>query len=269
MESTENYLNINKKLWDEKTPIHVDSDFYDVPGFLNGDNALKPIELELLGNVKGKKILHLQCHFGLDTLSLARMGADVTGVDFSEKSIEKAKELNKITGLDARFICCDVYTLPERLSEKFDIVFSSYGVIGWLPDMDLWSKVIYNFMKPKGKFVFVEFHPAVWMFDNDFKEIAFSYFNKEAIIETNKGTYANQNAAIETTEISWNHNLAEVLTSLLNCGLMLKDFQEYDYSPYPCFKGIIEMETGKFRLSNLEGKLPMVYSLVMEMAVSN
>jgi 2-polyprenyl-3-methyl-5-hydroxy-6-metoxy-1,4-benzoquinol methylase len=186
----EDYLKINKELWDKKTPIHIKSDFYEMEDFLAGKNSLKPIELALLGDVKGKSILHLQCHFGQDTLSLARMGAKVVGLDISETSIAKANQLNDQLGLDAEFVCCDVYSAIEHISQKFDIVFTSYGTIGWLPDMDKWADIVSHFMKPDGKFIFAELHPVVWMFDETFENIMFSYFNNGPIIETSTGTYA-------------------------------------------------------------------------------
>lgn len=266
MINLENYIEINKKLWDQKTPVHVESGFYDVEGFLNGGNSLKEIERALLGDVKGKSILHLQCHFGLDTLSLSRMGAKATGVDFSEKAIEQARKLNSQAGLDAEFICCNIYDLPKHLNRHFDLVFTSYGTIGWLPDMQKWARIVSHFMKQGSKFIFVEFHPVVWMFDNGFKEIQHSYFNKEAIVETMHGTYADFDAPLEATEIGWNHSLSEVFSALLSEGLKIKDFQEYDYSPYPCFHEIEETVPGKYQVKHLKEKLPMAYSLVAEKA---
>lgn len=261
---SQEYFAVNKHLWNEKTKIHIDSDFYEMKDFLAGKNSLKPIELELLGNVKGKKILHLQCHFGQDTLSLARMGAKVTGLDISDVSIAKAKELNEQLGLDAEFVCCDLYGAKEYISEKFDIVFTSYGTIGWLPDMDKWADIVSHFMKPDGQFIFVELHPAVWMYDAEFKEIMFSYFNKEAIIEMSPGTYADQDADIALEEIGWNHPLSEVFTALMNKGLKIKHFEEFDYSPHNCFRGMTERAPGEFTVAVLGDKLPMTYSLVMQ-----
>lgn len=257
------YLDINKKLWNEKVAHHVDSDFYNMPSFLAGNSSLKPIELDLLGDIKGKKIVHLQCHFGQDSISLARMGATVTGVDFSEAAIEKANELAKQTEADARFICTDIYNLPNVLDEQFDIVFTSYGTIGWLPDMDKWAGVVAHFLKPGGQFIIVDFHPVVWMFDNEFSHIQYPYFNKEAIIETLNGTYADREAPLQNTEIGWNHPISEILNALLAKGLALKHFGEYDYSPYNCFNNMEEFEPEKFRVSHLGNKIPMVYSIVM------
>jgi 2-polyprenyl-3-methyl-5-hydroxy-6-metoxy-1,4-benzoquinol methylase len=145
MDAGLDYIKANKELWNKRTGFHVLSEFYNVEAFIKGESSLNAIELDLLGNVKGKKILHLQCHFGQDSLSLARMGAKVTGVDLSDKAIEKAKELSVQLDLDARFICSDLYELPTILDEQFDLVFTSYGTIGWLPDLDKWGAVVSRF----------------------------------------------------------------------------------------------------------------------------
>lgn len=261
---TENYLQINRDAWNERTVLHVKSDFYGLEAFLKGKSSLNPIELDLLGDVKGKSVLHLQCHFGQDSLSLARLGAQVTGVDLSDQAVAQAQKLALETKTDARFICCDVYDLPQQLDEQFDLVFTSYGTIGWLPDLDRWAQIIHRFLKPGGKFVFVEFHPVVWMFSNDFKSIAYRYFKSEPIVETENGTYADTQAPVQLTSITWNHGLGEVLGSLLRQQLQITHFKEFDYSPYNCFEGTEEVSTGKFRIKHLGDKIPMVYALTAQ-----
>ena len=258
----ENYIEINRKTWNEKTEFHIQSDFYNQEGFLKGENSLTPIELELLGNIEGKSILHLQCHFGQDTISFSRLGAKAVGVDLSDNAIEKAREIANQLNTDTRFICCDIYNLPNHLKEQFDIVFTSYGTIGWLPDLDKWAKVISNFLKPGGKFVMADFHPVVWMFDDNFEKIGYNYFKSEPIIETVDGTYADKNAPINSKTITWNHSTSELLNSLLSNNLELNTFNEYDYSPYNCFNATEEFEPKKFRIKHLENKIPMVYSIV-------
>jgi len=192
------------------------------------------------------------------------MGAKTVGVDLSDKAIATAKELSKQTNSDAEFICCDVYDLPNHLNQQFDIVFTSYGTIGWLPDLDKWAKIVSQFLKPCGQFIFVEFHPVVWMFDDDFKTIAYNYFNVEPIIEIEEGTYAYKNADIKQQAVSWNHDLSEVINSLIKNGVSIQQFNEYDYSPYNCFNQTIEVAPNKYRIKHLEAKIPMVYSLVGE-----
>jgi len=257
-----NYIAINKKTWNTKTAIHVKSDFYDNENFIKGQTSLNAIELELLGDVNGKSILHLQCHFGQDTISLQRMGAKVTGVDLSDKAIDVAKDLTKKTKTDTQFICCDLYDLPKFLDEKFDIVYTSYGTIGWLPDIDKWAAIISQFLKPKGKFIFVEFHPVVWMFDDDFTKIKYNYFKDAPIIETEQGTYADKNAPIALQTITWNHSISEVMNSLIVSGLEINYLHEYDYSPYNCFNKTIKIHSKKFRVKHLKNNIPMVYSIV-------
>ena len=258
----EDYIKINKQTWNNKTAVHIDSDFYDNDNFIKGKSTLNSIELDLLGDVNGKKILHLQCHFGQDSLSLARLGAKVTGVDLSDRAIDKAQELNIQLQLDAEFICCDIYDLPNHLNDTFDIVFTSYGTIGWLPDLNKWSAVISQFLKPDGKFVMAEFHPVVWMFDTNFKEVFYSYFNIKPIIENESGTYADQYSEIESQTITWNHPTSEVLNTLINAGLEINAFNEFDYSPYNCFNETEEFETGKFRIKHLGNKIPMIFSIL-------
>ncbi|GAA4821899.1 class I SAM-dependent methyltransferase [Algivirga pacifica] len=258
------YLEINRKLWNDKTTHHLTSDFYRQEHFLKGENSLKQIELDLLGDLKGKEVLHLQCHFGQDSLSMARMGAKVTGVDLSDKAIETAKGLAEELSLDADFICCDLYTLPEHLNKQFDIVFASYGTIGWLPDMDRWAAIVQQYLKPGGQFVFVEFHPVVWMFDDHFKNVDYRYFKSEPIVELTEGTYADPDAPISNNSVSWNHSLSEVIGSLLKQGLQLKHFEEFDYSPYDCFAHTEQVGESQYRIKHHGDKLPMTYSLLME-----
>lgn len=262
MDSQIDYILKNKNTWNMKTEHHVESDFYDVENFMKGKSSLNDIELDLLGDVSGKSILHLQCHFGQDTLSLERTGAIVTGVDLSDKAIEQANVLTKKLNSKATFICCDVYDLPKHLDKKFDIVYTSYGTIGWLPDIDKWANIISTFLKPQGKFIFADFHPVVWMFDNDFKEIYYNYFKSEPIVEIENGTYANTNAPIQTESITWNHSISEVLTALLNKGIELQAFREFNYSPYNCFNNMEEFEPKKYRIKSLGNKIPMVYAIV-------
>ncbi len=256
------YIAINRKSWNNRTDIHIKSDFYDIEGFLNGKTSLQDIELQRLGNVEGKTILHLQCHFGQDSISLSRLGAEVTGVDLSDKAIEYARQIAKDTQSNADFICCDLYDLPNHLNRQFDIVFTSYGTIGWLPDLDKWAKVIATFLKPGGQFIFVEFHPVVWMFDDHFEKIGYRYFNSGAIIETENGTYADRTAALNAEYVMWNHGLGEVVNSLTKNGLELHTLEEFDYSPYNCFNKTVEFAPGKYRIEHLGDKIPMVYAIV-------
>ena len=258
----EDYLKFNKESWNNRVETHVKSDFYFVEDFIQGKTSLKPVELALLGDVQDKEILHLQCHFGQDSISLSRLGAKVTGVDLSDKAIETAKDLAQKTNSNTEFICSDVYSLAEVLDKKFDFVFTSYGTIGWLPDLDKWAKTVAHFLKPQGKLIFVEFHPVVWMFDDDFEKVGYDYFNTTDIIEISEGTYADKNDKTKHKTISWNHPLSEVFGSLLKNTMEINTFEEYNYSPYNCFKHTEEFEPHKFRIKHLGNKIPMLYSIV-------
>lgn len=257
-----NYIDLNKQTWNDKVDVHVDSDFYELESFMNGKNTVPLTDMQQLGDVKGKSILHLQCHFGQDSLSLARLGAKVTGVDFSDKAISKAKELNSQLGLDAEFICCDVYETLKHISQQYDIVYTSYGTIGWLPDLDKWVNVIAKALKPNGKFVFFEFHPVVWMYDDNFNEVFYNYFKSEPIKEEYSGTYADKDSEIVNKTISWNHSLSEVFQALLKLNISIEHFEEFDYSNYNCFNDMEEFETGKYRIQKFENKIPMMYAIV-------
>ncbi len=271
------YFEANKHLWNQRTAVHKDSAFYDLAGFKAGVNVLTPIELNEIGDVKGKSLLHLQCHFGMDTMSFSRMGAKCVGVDLSDEAVKLAREINDELGLDAKFICCNVYDLLSKTSEsskvsppeaqdlvgaeQFDIVFTSYGTIGWLPDLDPWAKVIIERLKPGGYFYMAEFHPVVWMFDDEFTHIKYYYDNKELIVMENQPTYTGDKNEITGKEYSWNHGIGEVLNALINAGLKIEFFNEHNYSPYSNFKNSTETEKGKWQIKGMEGKIPMVYSL--------
>jgi SAM-dependent methyltransferase len=266
MTTFSDYFNANKNLWNQRTLVHKDSSFYDLESFKKGANVLTPIELNELGDVNEKSLLHLQCHFGMDTLSLSRMGATCTGVDLSDEAIKLATAINDELKLDAKFVCCNVYDTCEYVKEQFDIVFTTYGTIGWLPDLKPWASMIAEKLKPGGIFYLAEFHPVVWMFDNDFTKIEYSYENKEVIVTENEGTYTDRDADIKGKEYSWNHSISEVLNALINAGLQFEFFNEHMYSPYPCFRNVIEFEKGKWHIKGLDGKIPMVYSLMARKA---
>ncbi len=257
----EKYLDLNRTNWNNRVSGHLTSDFYEMDAFRAGKSSLKEIELALLGDLKGKSVLHLQCHFGQDTLSLARMGAQVTGIDFSDKAIDEAKNLAAELSIDAEFICCDVYSAPEHLQEKFDFVYTTYGTIGWLPDVSKWADVIAHFLKPNGKLIFVDFHPVVWMFDDNFTHVAYNYFQEDPIIEEVSGSYADKSLEITDTTITWNHGLSEVYQALQRAGLTIDHFSEYPFSPYDCLNNLIEEEPNRFQVKHLVNKIPMVYAM--------
>lgn len=261
MQQFQEYFKANKDLWNKRTVVHRDSSFYDLASFMEGKSSLNEIETRELGNIEGKTVLHLQCHFGMDSLSISKMGAKVTGVDLSDTAVNEAKKLNDQLGLNAEFICSNVYDLKTVLSGHFDIVFTSYGVIGWLPDLNKWAALISDFLKQGGFFYMAEFHPVVWMMDDYFEKVKYYYHNQELIEIDSQGTYADKDAAIEGKEYSWNHSISEVLNAVIGQGLQMEFFNEYSYSPYPCFNNVVQGVDSNWRVKGLENKIPMVYSL--------
>lgn len=257
------YLNVNRALWNARVPVHVGSRVYDVAGFLKAPCCLTELEREMLGEVRGQTALHLQCHFGLDTISLATLGARAVGLDFSEVAIAEARRLAEATGSAATFVCADVYETRQVVREQFDLLFSSFGAIGWLPELTAWARVVADSLRAGGRFVFAEFHPMLMSFADDFSEIQYSYFNREAIVEERAGTYADATAVINLPSVGWNHPFAEVLGALLAAGLRLTRFEEYDYSPFGCFQNMVETAPGRYMVRGREGKLPLVYALEM------
>jgi len=249
----EKEFNTNRETWNKKVEVHAKSDFYNLEGFKSGTTSLKSYELNALGNVSGKSMLHLQCHFGQDTLSWARHGAKCTGVDISDKAIELAKELNEELGLDASFVCCNVLDTSEHIQDTFDIVFTSYGVVGWIPDLRPWAEMIVDRLKPGGTFYLEEFHPIPWMFDyqQDPPVMRYGYQQKETIYEEYEGTYAHDGeTAITSREYAWNHGIGEVVSALIEAGLTVDYLREYDESPYDIFPNLVENEQGMFHVKN-------------------
>ena len=261
METYQSYFEENKNSWNKRAAVHKDSAFYDLAGFKQGQTSLNKIELEELGDVKGKTLLHLQCHFGMDTMSWARAGASCVGVDFSNEAIDLAKEINTELKLNTEFICCNVYDLKQHLDKKFDIVFTSYGTIGWLPDLNAWADIVSHFLKPGGIFYIADFHPTLWMMDDNLEQIKYNYFNTEIITEEISGTYSDRTAPIKSIEHGWNHPFSEIITSLLKHDLKIDMFHEFPYSPYNCFNNLEQAADGLWRIKGMGEKMPIMYSI--------
>jgi 2-polyprenyl-3-methyl-5-hydroxy-6-metoxy-1,4-benzoquinol methylase len=258
----QDYQKLNKDLWNKWAELHQNSDFYDVEAFKNGKSSLNQTELDILGDVKGQKVLHLQCHFGLDTLSLARLGAKVTGIDISENAISIAQKLTYELKLEAEFLCSDVLSLDKNLFGEFDIVYTSYGALVWLHDLNQWAKIVRHFLKPGGKLVLVEFHPLSNMFNPDFTELQYTYFKSAPVQMKEEGSYADFSAThVKGESVTWDFSLSEVISALLNQNLQLLQFQEYDFSHYDLYPNSVKNENG-FQIKGLEGKLPLMFSVV-------
>lgn len=255
-----NKFDTNRETWNTKVAIHADSEFYDMANFKKGKSSLNSYEVKALENISGRSLLHLQCHFGQDTLSFSRLGAKCTGVDISDEAIKLAIRLNTDLNLDANFVCCNVLDTSEYISEKFDVVFTSYGTIGWLPDLKPWAQMISESLKPGGFFYIVEFHPIAWMFDYNVSPpvMKYGYHQKEAIYEEYEGTYADANSKMISKEYGWSHSLGEVITSLSEAGLHIEYLKEHDASPYDIFPNLNKNDEGMYELQN------KIYPLIFE-----
>ncbi len=265
--TNQDYFAVNQKLWDGRVAAHTKSELYDMESFMSGKTSLKEIEKDALGNVTGKTLLHLQCHFGQDTLSWSRKGAKATGIDFSENAIAKAKQLNEQLGLDVEFVTSNVYDLPEVLFGEFDYVFTSYGATPWLPDLDKWAAIVSRYLKKGGIFYLAEFHPTLFMFNFDNHQVEYSYFNEnKPYSEEVTGSYADKTGETNGKEYFWNHSISEKVNALLNQGLTLLELKEYDFSPYNCFPNMIEREPGRYvwGQEKFGVRVPMTLSLKME-----
>ena len=260
------HLEQNLRHWNEVTPIHEKSEFYDVEGFKAGRCTLMPLEREELGDVCGKTLLHLQCHFGLDTMSWARLGAKVTGVDFSDKAIELARSLSKELGLEANFVQSDIYRLPEVLKGEFDIVYTSYGVLCWLPDLSGWAKIINHFLKDKGTFYLVEAHPINNVFENerDTKElkVSYSYFHSPQPTRWEAdGSYADKNAKVINPTYEWTHPLGDIINALISVGLRIEFLHEFPYTCEDHYPFMEKGEDGWWRLKGDKVTIPLMFSV--------
>ncbi len=256
----EKAFELNTETWNKRVALHAASDFYDVASFKKGKSTLMPFELKALGDVNGKSLLHLQCHFGLDTMSWSRMGATCTGVDISDAAVDYARKLNDEIGTDARFVCCNVLDASKHINETFDIVFTSYGTIGWLPDLKPWAQMIAERLKTDGVFYIVDFHPIAWMFDYTVSPpvMRYGYQQREAIYEEYQGSYAVPDAAIESKEYGWNHSLGEIINTLTAAGLSIEYLKEHEQSPYNIFPDLVVNKNDLFELPS------KLYPLVFE-----
>lgn len=264
------YLAANRALWDEWTAIHQRSQFYDVEGWKAGRRPLRDLVVDEVGEVAGKDLLHLQCHFGLDTLGWARLGARVTGVDFSERAITLARSLAAEMGLEACFVHSDVLELDAVLDGDFDVVFTSFGVLWWLPDLVRWARVAARFVRPGGMLYLAEFHPFSQVMDDSRDATAprlhYPYFpSPEPLAFPTQGSYAEPDAKIEQpVEYGWTHSMGEIVTAIAEAGLRIEFLHEFPFSVYPAMPYLVEADHGPhtWRLpEQWDGKLPLMFSL--------
>jgi SAM-dependent methyltransferase len=266
----EAFIAENRGLWDEWTAIHETSAFYDLDGFRKGGVRIRPYELEDIGSVVDQRLLHLQCHFGIDTLSFARLGARVTGADFSPAAIELASRLAAELGFpEARFIRSTIDDLPDVLDEEFDLVYTSRGVLGWLPDIRRWAAVVARFVKPGGRFYITEIHPVAQAFENEGVKpgelvLRYPYWEHRTPLSFPvKGSYADPTAEVKATaEHGWDHGLGEIVTSLIEAGLEIRALREYPFVDWQ-LDFLEERPDGTWRLPpDVDGEMPLFFSIL-------
>ncbi len=252
----------NRALWDEITPVHLKS--YGVERFLAGESWLPKKILEEVGDVEGLSLLHLQCHFGLDSLAWVREGAAVTGVDFSPKAIEAAKDLSQRSSLPATFIQSDIYDLPKHLEEQFDIVFTSIGVLCWLKDLKAWGRIIAQRLKPGGFFYIMDAHPLYYTFDEEGKwQFEYAYFHQEApyVWDEEGPDYMDPNYSVKNPSYEWSWAVSDVIDAVLQAGLHLDFFHEFSAMAEPIYPEMVLCEDGWYRFPNMPVPLPVIFSL--------
>jgi len=257
---------INRACWDEMAPVHDRS--YDISALLAGGHRLDHVQVGEIGDLRGKKVLHLQCHIGTDTLSLARLGADVTGVDFSAGSLEAAAELSRKTGLEARFILSPIYDLRDHLTEKFDLVYTSIGVLCWNSDINLWAGIVADFLKPGGKFYLMESHPFLNVFDDEASSLVVSnpYFTGGKPRDWPGGSpdYADESYIVRnsTREFTW--TLGNVHNALVDAGLRIEWIHEFDFLHWKALECMEPCGDGFWRLPEPLNMIPLLFSLMAE-----
>lgn len=257
-------MHSNRHAWDLRTSIHVKSAFYDMEGFREGACTLKPPELRFLPSVAGQRLLHLQCHFGLDTLSWARRGAVATGVDFSLKAIEVARDLSRETGIDATFVEADVQALGDRFAGYFDIAVATYGVLCWLGDLNGWARGIRSSLRLGGRFVLVEFHPVLDILFDGAASGHRTYFAEHSLVSHSTGTYTNRDAPIAYSEERWQHPIGEVVAALIQAGMRISGMEEFSGCSYPIVPALDTPRGGLWYPAGAEGRVPYQYAVTAE-----
>ena len=257
------WLELNRSNWNERVPHHVHGSFYDIDAFVAGKLTVTKDQIDDLSPVSRKDLVHLQCHFGLDTLSWARLGARVTGLDFSEAAVSEANKLAKKIGVAARFEVGNVYDAPSILGQQFDIVYTGIGALCWLPDISGWANVVHDLLRSDGELYLVEFHPTEWIFSDDGEVLEYDYFTQsDGLKIVQAGSYANPDAKTEHNETrQWNHNLGDVISALVKAGLTIREVRERDETMYQVWPFLEETEEGMFVMPADRPNRPLMYAV--------
>jgi SAM-dependent methyltransferase len=266
------YQDANRANWDERAPAHAASPDYHVDDFQADPAFLSKVvafDVPLLGDISGLRGVHLQCHIGTDTISLARLGASMTGVDFSPAALQVARRLAEQTGADARFVQSDAYDAASVLGTgEFDLVYTGIGALCWLPKIRPWAEVVAALLRPGGRLFIREGHPVLWavddLRDDDLVALRYAYFERDEPLVWDDGmTYVQTDVEfVHTTTYEWNHGLGEIITALLGAGMRLTGLTEHDSVPWNALPGKMELLPGdEWRLADQPWRLPHSYTL--------
>jgi SAM-dependent methyltransferase len=269
--AADDYRAINHANWESRVPHHASSDEYGLDRYRNDPYHLSSVvrfDLPRLGDIAGLDVVHLQCHIGTDTLSLARLGATVTGLDFSGSALDEARRLSAEAGPRIDYVESDVYDAPSVLGpERFDLVFTGIGALCWLPDVRRWAEVVADLLRPGGRLFLREGHPVIWAMDDPRPDglvaLEYPYFETEGVSFSEDVTYVGHDEPLAAPEIvSFNHGLAEIFNALWSAGLEITAFEEHDSVPWPALGDQMEdIGGGEFRLIDRPERLPHSYTL--------
>lgn len=269
---TDDYLAVNRASWDERAPAHARSGDYAVDRFVEDPTFLSDVvrfDLPRLGDLTGLRGVHLQCHIGTDTVSLARLGAQMTGLDFSGAALAEARTLASRAGADVDFVESEVYAAVDVLGrEAYDLVFTGVGALCWLPDIRRWAAVVAALLRPGGRLFIREGHPMLWSLadrrPDDLVVVDYPYFETpEPLVTDEEGTYVQTDVEfVHTISHSWNHGLGETVTALLGEGLQLTGLEEHDSVPWNALPGAMHLDDGgEYRLADRPNRLAASYTL--------
>ncbi len=255
--------------WDQRAQVHAESKFYDLQRYIDTpDHLSSTVEFDRteLGDVSGKSLLHLQCHIGTDTISWARLGAAVTGADFSPASVEQARKLSRESGTPARFEVAELYDTPNVIDEQFDIVYTGVGALTWLPDIKGWAKVVSQMLKPGGTFYIRDGHPMAGAIDDgrddELLVVDYQYFETEEGMQfEGDGTYTDGPPISQRVHYEWNHGLGEIVTALINNSLRIELLHEHTFAEFKAFPACIHVGDGRWQLRDRNERLPLMFSI--------
>jgi SAM-dependent methyltransferase len=265
------YREVNKAAWDERAPAHAASPDYALQSFVDDPEFLSHVvrfDLPLLGDIAGLRGVHLQCHIGTDTISLSRLGASMTGLDLSSGSLEQARSLAGRLGVEIEFVEGEVYDAVELLGAgRFELVYTGVGALCWLPSIERWARVVSELLAPGGRLFVREGHPMLWTLDEkqtDALVAVYPYFEREEpLVEEADSSYVETDVKFEeTTSMTWNHGLGELITALLGNGMEITGLAEHDSAPWDPLPGQMERdEHAEWRLTARPWRLAATYTL--------